>query len=73
MKRFYAVQWCHPRKGWLDLPSLASTKEKEAIDNMASFQEQRAERLAMRVIRKPHGWEPTQAPEDEEPPGKTVR
>lgn len=56
--RYYCVQWCHNRKGWLDLPSLASKSEKIATDNMVAFQAQESTALAMRVIRKPHGWIP---------------
>jgi cytochrome c553 len=57
-KRYYCPQFCHKISGWTDLPSLASFKEKEAIKNMEEFQNQRSEMLAMRVIRKAHGWQP---------------
>ncbi len=58
MSRYYCPQFSDKRAGWTDLPSLASKKEKEAIRNMEDFQNQRNELLAMRVIRKPHGWSP---------------
>jgi hypothetical protein len=57
VKRYYCVQWCHCRSGWLDLPSLASISHSEAVDNMEDFAMVHPT-VALRVIRKPHGWEP---------------
>lgn len=56
MVRWYCVQWSHAKKGWLDLPSLASKKEKEANDAAKVFAEENS--VVTRVIRKPHGWKP---------------
>lgn len=58
--RYYCPQACDSRKGWVDLPSLASTKEKEAERNVLNWREQSPSNntLQTRVIRKPHGWEP---------------
>lgn len=54
--RWYCVQFCHSMKGWIDLPSLASKREKEANDAAQKFAE--ANHVVCRVIRKPHSWEP---------------
>lgn len=62
--RFYCVQWCHRTKGWLDLPSLASKKESEANDSSEEFA--KAHGVVTRVIRKPHGWEPSDGKCDEQ-------
>ena len=59
--RFYCPQWCHSMKGWIDLPMLASKKEKEANDSAAEFAERN--KVVARVIRKPHGWEPEKGKE----------
>lgn len=59
-KRFYCPQWCHAKKGWIDLPMLASTSEKEANNAAEAFCTER--RVQTRVIRKPHGWEPSDSP-----------
>jgi len=48
-------------KGWIDLPMLASKKEKEANDSAAEFAERN--KVVARVIRKPHGWEPEKGKE----------
>jgi hypothetical protein len=63
--RYYCVQWCHSRRGWLDLPSLASTKEKEAVD--ASEQFAHEHHVVTRTIRKPHGWTPPPQPAEDLP------
>jgi hypothetical protein len=55
-KRYYCPQFSDFAKGWVDLPSLASLKEKEAVDAAESFAFQN-QRIT-RVIRKPHGWTP---------------
>lgn len=55
--RWYCVQWSHPQRGWLDLPSLASKKEKEANASALNFAEEHPG-VVTRTIRKPHGWEP---------------
>lgn len=60
MKRFYCPQWCHNTKGWIDLPSLASKKEKEAIDAAEEFAVNEHPGVRTRVIRKPHNWNPTE-------------
>jgi hypothetical protein len=57
--RWYCVQWSHPARGWVDLPSLASKKEKEANDAALVFAEEHPG-VVTRTIRKPHGWEPTE-------------
>jgi hypothetical protein len=54
--RYYSVQWCHSKRGWLDLASLASLKKKEAEDASEEFALRW--KVATRVIRKPHGWTP---------------
>ena len=56
MARYYCVQASHPVRGWVDLPSLASLKQKEAERDAEEFA-RRAKAVA-RVIRKPHGWVP---------------
>ncbi len=56
--RYYCPQWCHQEKGWLDLPSLASKKLKEANDSLKEFLGQQHQGLQGRVIRKPKGWKP---------------
>ena len=60
MARFYCPQWCHAMQGWIDLPSLASTKEREAINASEEFAERN--KVQCRVIRKPHGWQPPPIP-----------
>lgn len=60
--RWYCVQWSHPKRSWIDLPSLASKKLKEADDAAISFAEQN--KVVTRVLRKPHGWEPSLEQED---------
>ena len=62
-KRFYCVQFSHPKQGWIDLPSLASIKENQAINNMNDFSQEHP-RTPLRVIRKPHGWIPSNSSED---------
>ncbi len=57
-KRYYCPQFADSKRGWVDLPSLASTKEKEALDNMENFAKDQNIHCVMRVIRKTHGWEP---------------
>lgn len=54
--RFYCVQWCHVRRGWIDLPSLASKSEKEANDAAEQFAKTNG--VVTRTIRKPKGWVP---------------
>ena len=55
--RYYCPQWAHQRRGWLDLPSLASKREKEANDAARAFAEE--PRVVVRTLRKPHGWKPS--------------
>ncbi len=57
--RYYCVQYACNQKNWVDLPHLASLKQAEAIDRGVSFSE-RYSRIT-RVIRKPHGWTPSDA------------
>lgn len=54
--RYYIVQWCHNKKGWIDLLSLASKTEKAAIDDAEEFASRH--HVVTRVIRKPKGWTP---------------
>jgi hypothetical protein len=54
--RYYCPQWCHNRKGWIDLPSLASLKRKEAEDAAEQFAKENL--VVVRTIRKPKGWKP---------------
>ncbi len=61
-KRYYCPQF-HSVQGWVDLPSLASTKAKEANDAAEVFATDK-QRIT-RVLRKPHGWEPEVSPEEE--------
>lgn len=56
MARYYCPQWCHSKKGWVDISFLASKKEKEANDSAKEFAENN--KVVTRVIRKPHNWEP---------------
>ena len=56
MVRYYCPQWCHSKRGWTDLPMLASTSEKPANDTATEFAEKN--HVVTRVIRKPKGWEP---------------
>lgn len=59
-KRYYAVQWCHDRRGWLDLPLYGFQRvplEREAREFTQEHH------VVTRVIRKPKGWEPPKAPE----------
>jgi len=58
--RFYCVQSRAARAGWVDLPSLASVHEHEAIQSSQAFSEQNG--VLTRVIRKPHGWSPPPQP-----------
>ena len=58
MPRYYCVQVSHPRRGWVDHPSFASTRKSEADDDAENFT--RLHHIVTRVIRKPHGWTPTQ-------------
>lgn len=62
MPRYYVVQYCHRARGWTDLPSLASFKQKECQDASEDFAS--THRVVTRVIRKPKGWVPP-APSDE--------
>lgn len=55
-KRFYCPQFHDSVKGYVDLPTLASTKEKEANTAAKTFTEENGR--ITRIIRKPHGWEP---------------
>jgi hypothetical protein len=57
MSRYYCPQWCHDKKGWIDIDSLASKKEKEANDAAKEFAE--IHKVVTRTIRKPHGWNPS--------------
>ena len=57
MKRYHCPQWCHRQQGWIDLESIASVKEKEAIDAAESFSNEHPG-VRTRVIRKPKGWIP---------------
>ena len=57
MSRFYCPQWSHPKRGRTDIPVLASTHEKAANDACAEFCERHG--TTGRVVRKPHGWKPT--------------
>lgn len=54
--RYYIVQWCHNKQGWIDLLSLASKTEKAANDDAEAFAARH--HVVTRVIRKPKGWTP---------------
>ena len=54
--RLYCPQWCHRRKGWIDLPMLADKKEHVAIKTAEEFAN--THQVSTRTIRKPQGWKP---------------
>jgi len=64
-KRYYVVQWCHDRKGWMDLP-LHGHKRVELEREARAFTEEH--RAVTRVIRKPKGWTPPSPEESGEIP-----
>jgi len=61
-RRWYCVQVAHSVHGWIDLPSLASTRKLEAVTLAGTFSE--GQGVVTRVIRKPHGWEPPTGSDD---------
>lgn len=60
-KRYYIVQWCDRQRGWTDVPHTESVREHECIREMTTLTESEPHK-AMRVWRKPHGWEPDLGP-----------
>ena len=56
MTRFYCPQVHSSVKGWIDLPMVASLKQKEAEGCAKELAE--IHHRITRVIRKPHGWKP---------------
>jgi hypothetical protein len=64
-KRYFIVQWCHERRGWLDLP-LCGHKRVELEREAREFTEEH--RVVTRVIRKPKGWVPPPPKENDEIP-----
>lgn len=61
MPRWYCPQAAHHMWGWIDLPSLASTRKREADTQARQFAI--GQGMVTRVIRKPHGWEPPASPD----------
>lgn len=49
----------------MDLPSLASLREKEAVDAAEQFAQEH--HVATRTLRKPHGWTPPPTPPEDLP------
>jgi len=54
--RYWCPQAWSFYKGWIDLPSLASTQQKTANDQAKAFAEEN--RTQTRTVRKTKGWEP---------------
>lgn len=56
MSRYYCPQVHDSQRSWIDLPTLASKREKEANEAARQYAEKHVR--VVRVIRKPHGWTP---------------
>ena len=54
--RYYIVQWCDKKEGWVDLIPLASKGKKQCEDDSEIFAKKNL--CVTRVVRKPQGWTP---------------
>jgi hypothetical protein len=59
--RYYIPQFCDSRRGWVDMPQLAS-KQKKVADDAAKVVAEGSQ-VATRAIQKPVGWEPREGEE----------